>query len=254
VVCPLWDGPAPFSVGEEAADVPTYQLYEVAAPSASGVGVVVLPGGGYIAHADHEAAPVGRWLRSNGIEAMVVLYRLAPRYKHPAMLTDAQHAVVRLRELGAERGVRKIGILGFSAGGHLAGMTALLDEERSVPRSRPDFGVLIYPVVAMVGPLAHEGCRASLLGTAEETLQAEQVSLDRNVRAGAPPLFVVHGANDEVVNVGNSLALADAYRRASASCELHVFADGVHGFGLGDSGRPNSAWPDLCISWIRSLD
>lgn len=250
---PIWDGPAPGSIGTEPADVPTCSLYIAPANKRTGCAVVVLPGGGYVAHAEHEAAPIGRWLQSEGVTAMVVRYRLAPRYQYPAMLQDARQAVGLLREHCKAHGVRRVGVLGFSAGGHLAGMTALLPEGRGCSDERPDFAIMIYPVVAMAGPLAHSGCRGALLGTTEETELAWALSLQMRVDADAPPVFLVHGADDTVVDVGNSLALAEAYRRARVPCELHVFARGPHGFGLGERGMANRTWPDLCSAWLRAL-
>lgn len=249
----LWDGTPPDGQICEGQAGPTYSLYLPQAGKRSGAGIVVFPGGGYCAHAEHEAGPVGRWLRSAGIAAMVVRYRLAPHYRHPAMLNDARRAISIMREHAREWGIQRVGVLGFSAGGHLAGMSMLLTEG-ALSSERPDFGVLIYPVVCMIGPFAHPWCRTALLGTEGETAEAEAVSLERHVDSSSPPVFLVHGADDEVIDVRNSLELATAYRHAGRPCEVHVFSRGPHGFGLGERGQPNSAWPVLCAAWVRALD
>lgn len=250
---PLWTGTAPGAVGADRADMPTYSVYLPRPETATGKIVVVLPGGGYSDHAEHEASPVGRWLRSIGVVGVVLRYRLAPRYRHPTMLDDALEAVRlcrrRAESWNADRS--RVGVLGFSAGGHLAALAATaLDAD---PEARPDYAVLIYPVVRMVGSLAHPGCRAALLGDATESQCAAALDADARVRRGCPPAFVVHGWDDNVIPVGNSLAYAEACRRADVPCELHVFAHGPHGFGLGGSGLPVSVWPDLCADWLGRL-
>lgn len=251
---PLWDGPPPDAHGTAPEDIPTYSLYLPKPDRALGVGVVVFPGGGYCIHAEHEASPVGRWLRRSGIAAMVARYRLAPAYRYPAMLRDGRQAVRLMKEMAGELGLRRVGVLGFSAGGHLAAMTALLTEESEGPSDRADFAILIYPVICMVGPYAHTGCRWALLGSEEESPLAEALSLERRVAQGAPPLFIVHGADDETIDVQNALSLASACREAGVPCELHVFQRGPHGFGLGERGRATRAWPGLCLNWLKSLD
>lgn len=247
---PLWDGPAPGEPAQTMHGQPTFSVYLPPAEKRTGEAVVVCPGGGYSGHAEHEAAPVGRWLSRAGIVALVLRYRLAPMHRHPAMLEDALQAVKVTRALCPEWGIRtdRVGILGFSAGGHLAAMATYLGQ---ADFERPDFAILIYPVVCMVGEYAHAGCRAALLGSPDETAEAAEVSVDLQVKPGAPPCFIVHGADDEVVDVRNSLALASACRQAHVRSELHVYASGPHGFGLGERGRPTATWPRLCLAWIR---
>jgi acetyl esterase/lipase len=251
---PLWAGRPPVAARAEApASVPTYSLYLPEPGAASDTVVVVLPGGGYSGHAEHEAAPIGRWLRSLGITAMVLRYRLAPVYRYPAMLDDAQEAV-RLARTNAESwGVTpsRVGILGFSAGGHLAAITATASAETAT--ERPDFAVLIYPVIRMTGEAAHPGCRAALLGDPRETEVARSLNADERVRPGSPPAFIVHGWDDAVVPVENAIAYVTACRSAGVPCELHVFARGPHGFGLARRAGAVAAWPRLCAEWMVRL-
>lgn len=238
----------------DTADVPCYSLYLPEPQKARDIGVVVFPGGGYVGHAEHEAAPVGRWLRSLGVAAMVVRYRVAPDAKHPDMLDDARRAVQIMRAHSEEWRSACVGVLGFSAGGHLAGLTALTwDRDTLNGIAGPDFAVLVYPVVCMVGPYAHAGCRGALLGQTAETELARSLSLENLVTSGAPPIFLVHGMDDSVIDVRNSLCLAEAYAAQRRPCELHVFASGPHGFGLGERGRPAAAWPGLCDAWLRAV-
>ncbi len=250
---PLWEADAPGAVGREPADIPTYAVYAPKSDAPIRNIVVVFPGGGYSAHAEHEAAPVARRVRSMGAVGVVVRYRLAPRYRYPAMLDDALEAVRVCRRNAAAWNAdgAHVGVLGFSAGGHLAALTATCTTDGT--DARPDFAVLIYPVIKMAGSLAHPGCRAALLGDATETPIAAELDADARVAPDSPPSFVVHGWNDTVIDVGNSLAYAAACRRAGVACELHVYADGPHGFGLGGRGRPVSAWPDLCAAWLAGL-
>ena len=194
---------------------------------------------------------MGRWLSSLGFAALVLRYRLAPSTRHPAMLEDAREAVRVARADPGPSGcpARPVGILGFSAGGHLASLVATDVEPAS--GGVPDFAVLVYPVIRMTGPLAHPGCRAALTGVADETEMARSLDADERVSGSTPPTFVVHGVNDEVIGIGNALAFAQACRRHGVECELHAFADGPHGFGLARRAGPVSAWPGLCEAWMR---
>ena len=252
----LWPDGAPGAVGSEACDHPTYSVYVPRDVKPTGDIIVVLPGGGYAGHAEHEASPVGRRLAAAGVCAVVVRYRLAPRYRHPAMLDDARQAIAVARARAPEWGLvrNRVGVLGFSAGGHLAGMAALFEgHESGGGHGRPDFAVLIYPVVQMTGECALAGVRGALLGNLDETPLSADMSLDRCVGDGAPPCFIVHGNDDAVVDVRHSLRLAGAYRSAGRPFELHVFAHGPHGFGLGRRGSPVGLWPDLCLAWLRAV-
>lgn len=208
--------------------------------------VIVLPGGGYEMHADHEAEPVAEWLGSIGIEASVFRYPL--RSRHPAVL-DAIRAEVRARRAA---GADRIALLGFSAGGHAAGHAALAPG--AAAEERVDAVVLGYPVVSMLFD-THAGSRTHLLGAdASPELRAE-TSLERLVTPAAPPFFVWHTSDDPVVPVAHSLALSTALAEAGVRHALHVYPSGHGGHGLGlarDRGLPSS-WTGLCAAWFGDL-
>jgi acetyl esterase/lipase len=222
--------------------------------------VVVCPGGGYGTLADHEGKPVAEWLNSIGVTGFVLKYRHAPRWRHPAPLADASRAIRIVRARAAEWGIRpdRIGILGFSAGGHLASSAGThfdagrADATDPIERasSRPDFMVLIYPVITM-GNGTHGGSRNNLLGPDPKPELLELLSSERQVKPETSPAFIVHTADDEAVPVANSLLLSEAMARAKAPFELHVFASGPHGFGLGGKDPVLSSWPGLCAGWLK---
>jgi acetyl esterase/lipase len=206
--------------------------------------VLVLPGGGYMVHADHEAEPVAAWLNGLGYHAAVLRYRVAP-HRHPAPLDDARAA---LRELRTRPEVGRLGVLGFSAGGHLAGCCCTLDD----CCERPDFGVLCYPVVTFVGPDAHTGSRLHLLGEDATPTDHERWSVQNRVDADTPPLFLWHTAADEPVPPTNTLRLATALAEHGVPFEAHIFERGRHGLGLvADEPAEVAAWTDACAAWLR---
>jgi dienelactone hydrolase len=184
-------------------------------------------------------------------------------YHHPAPLQDAQRAIRLVRARAAEWGVDpvRVGILGFSAGGHLASTAATHfdagrpDAADPVERqgSRPDFAVLAYPVVSLFGPLAHSGSRRNLLGEPADPTLVELLSNERQVTARTPPTFLFHTADDASVPVANSLLFFEALQKAGVPAELHVFAHGKHGVGLAASDPALSSWPRLCATWMAGL-
>ncbi|WP_426120198.1 alpha/beta hydrolase [Kocuria sp. LHG3120] len=206
--------------------------------------VVVLPGGGYARHADHEGEPVAAWLRGLGLSAGVLRYPVQTR--HPAPVDAVRAEVRRVRAAGAERVV----LLGFSAGGHLAGHAAL-----TAPPSGPervDAVVLGYPVVSMQLD-THRGSQEELLGPGPSAEARAATSLDRLVTPAAPPFFVWHTADDASVPVQHFYLLAQALARRGVPHALHLFPRGPHGLGLaGGTGEPAS-WPALCAAWLAGL-
>ncbi|MFC0680215.1 alpha/beta hydrolase [Lysobacter korlensis] len=203
--------------------------------------ILVLPGGGYSMLADHEAEPVAAWLHGLGWDAEVLRYPIAPA-RYPEALDTVRRRIRELRASGRER----IGVLGFSAGGHLAGSVALTPGEAG---ERPDFAVLCYPVVSMIDD-PHEGSLENLLG--DQRHLAGDVSLERLVTPDAPPIFLWHTADDEAVPVRHSYVLAQALAERHVPHELHVFPHGPHGIGLaGGFGAP-AAWTALCAEWLRA--
>lgn len=202
--------------------------------------VLVLPGGGYQRWAPHEAEPVAEWLESLGWDARVVRYPVQTR--HPAPLEHVRREIRAERERGAAR----VGVIGFSAGGHLAGHVAL---SREVPRAeRADFGILCYPVVSM-GTLPHVASRRVLLGDAGDDLAAS-ISLDGLVGPDSPPLFVWHTDADAVVPTPHTYLLGTALASAGVSHEVHVFPGDIHGVGLA-AGTEAAAWTTLAASWLE---
>lgn len=222
--------------------------------------VAVMPGGGYGNLADHEGAPVARWLNTLGLSAAVVYYRHAPDHRHPTPLRDALAGVTFCREH-----VRTVGILGFSAGGHLAATTSTVtdDELRDAGHdatARPDFSVLCYPVIDLAGAFAHVGSRQNLLGEDAGNGAAETLSAHRRVTKQTPPAFIFHTVADEAVPVENALLYAGALRSAGVPFALHVTDDSAnpgHGCGMAEPGgvRPdplNHTWTHHCAAWLRS--
>jgi acetyl esterase/lipase len=260
---PLWASGAPGALGTAPTDRPTMTPYLPPEGGANGTAVVVFPGGGYT-HLSmvKEGSDVANWLASTGVTAFVVQYRLGPAYHHPAMLDDAQRAIRTVRARAAEWGVdpARVGIIGFSAGGHLAstagthfdmGAASNADPiERA--SSRPDFMMLIYPVITMRGDsTTHAGSRLNLLGADPSPKLVRLLSNETQVTAQTPPAFLVHTFDDRTVPVQNSLLFYDALQRAGVAAELHVFDHGPHGFGLAPADPVLSAWPGLAEAWMR---
>ncbi|HEV2860833.1 MAG TPA: alpha/beta hydrolase [Pyrinomonadaceae bacterium] len=262
----LWPNGAPGAVGREPLDVPTLVPYLPPKERATGAAVIVCPGGGYSRLADHEGGPVAEWLNTIGVTAFVLKYRHTARYPHPAPLQDAARAIRTIRARAAEWGLdpARVGILGFSAGGHVASTAGThfdagrADAADPVERqsSRPDLMILIYPVITM-GEKTHAGSKKNLLGADPKPEMVRLLSNEEQVTKETPPAFVVHTVNDAGVPVENSLMFVSALRRAGVPFELHLYERGPHGFGLGTArgDRPAdpvlSTWPSLCAAWLR---
>ena len=262
----LWQGPAP---GADPAipDVPRLTAYplesaaDATRPLARPKGaLIVLPGGGYEGHAEYEGEPVARWLNSIGYCAFVLHYRVAP-YRHPWPLADVQRAVRCVRRQRARWGVEpdRIGVLGFSAGGHLAGCAGILHvsayepvDETDTVDARPDFMVLCYPVITF-GPHRHDGSMRNLLGQAPDPDLRRMLSLETSVTSRSAPAFLWHTANDELVPVQNSLLLAESLGRSKVPYELHVFPDGRHGMAMATEREDLRAWITLCEAWLSRV-
>jgi acetyl esterase/lipase len=259
----LWPNGAPGALGDRPEDKPSLTPFLTVSGNATGSAVVICPGGGYAHLADHEGRPVAQWLNTLGIKAFVLKYRLGPSgYRHPAMLQDAQRAIEYVRSHAKELGIdpAKIGIMGFSAGGHVASSAGTHfspgDPNAADPlarvSSRPDFMILIYPVITM-GEFAHAGSRKNLLGDNPPQELIDLMSNEKQVTRETPPAFLVHTENDATVPVENSLQFAAAMRKAGAGVELHVFQTGPkHGYGLAAGDPVVGIWPKLCESWLRA--
>jgi acetyl esterase/lipase len=196
-----------------------------------------------------------------GISGFVLKYRLGPKYHHPVELEDAQRAIRLVRSRAAQWNLdpKRIGILGFSAGGHLASTAATHFDSGSASAldpidragSRPDLAILVYPVISMQEPYAHVASRTNLLGADPDHELEKSLSNDLQVTPNTPPCFVVHTADDHTVPVENSLLFVMACRKNGVPVELHVFEHGPHGFGLGSGDPTLSTWPDLAAQWLR---
>ena len=263
---PLWPQGAPGALGKEPADVPTLTPYLAPKERATGAAVVVCPGGGYQHLADHEGRPVAEWLNSVGVTAFVLKYRLGPRYQHPSMSQDAARAIRLVRSRAAEWGLDagRVGILGFSAGGHLAstagthfdaGSPAAADPVERLG-SRPDVLILIYPVITM-REKTHAGSKRNLLGESPAPELVALLSNEEQVTKETPPTFLVHTMTDTAVPVENTLMFVSALRKAGVPFELHLYERGPHGFGLGTArgDKPAdpilSTWPARAADWLR---
>lgn len=261
----LWPAGAPGAKGTADGDIPKLTVYLPDKDKATGASVVICPGGGYGHLAiDHEGHQIAQWLNSFGVAGFILQYRhrnSGAGYGHPAPLQDAQRAVRTVRSRADEWSVKPdcIGILGFSAGGHLAstGVTHF-DDKVYEPRddidkasARPDFGVLVYPVISFVEPFTHVGSRQNLLGADASRELMEKFSSERQVTAQTPPCFLIHTWEDTGVPAENSVYFYLAMRKAKVPAELHLFAKGPHGFGLGQKIEGTSAWPTLCQNWMK---
>jgi acetyl esterase/lipase len=256
----LWPTGTPGAVGHEDEDIPTLTPFLPPKEKATGAAVIICPGGGYLRLSPKESGPSAEWLNSIGVAAFVLKSRLGPRYHHPAPLQDAARAIRTVRARAAEWGVdpKRIGILGFSAGGHLASTagthydTGRPDAADPVERvsSRPDLMILVYPVITM-REKTHSGSKTRLLGpTPSEDLVA-LLSNEEHVTPDTPPTFLVHTVNDAGVPVENTLTFAMALRRAGVPFEVHLYERGRHGFAMGDGDPALSSWPGRCADWLR---
>jgi acetyl esterase/lipase len=255
----LWPNGAPGALGTADEDKPSITPYLAKSPI--GTAVIVCPGGGYMHLAmDHEGVQIARWLNSLGISAFVLQYRLGPNYHHPAMINDAHRAIRTVRSRAAALHIQsdRIGIWGFSAGGHLASTAATRfdagDPSASDPidraGSRPDFAILAYPVISL-GEYAHVGSRDNLLGKNADPKLVEDLSNDLRVTAQTPPTFLFHTTADATVPVENSVRFYLALRKAGVPAEMHIFQNGPHGVGLAPTDATLSAWSGLLANWLR---
>jgi acetyl esterase/lipase len=257
----LWPAGAPGAQGTQPEDQPSLTPYVLPKGSGAGTAVVVCPGGGYQhLSMDKEGYQVARWLNTLGVSAFVLQYRLGPRYHHPVELQDAQRAIRTVRARAAEYGLQpdRIGIMGFSAGGHLASTAGThfdagnADAREPVDRmsSRPDFMVLCYPVITF-GAFAHAGSRQFLLGDNPDPKLVENLSNELQVTAQTPPTFLFHTTNDRTVPVENSVMFYSALRKAGVPAEMHLYERGPHGVGLAQTDPALASWPGRLAEWLR---
>ena len=258
----LWENGAPGALGQADTDKPTITAYR-APRGSTGTAIIVAPGGGYSGLAiEHEGRQWAYWYNAMGITAFVLKYRLGPRYHHPIELGDAQRAIRTVRARAAEFNIipDRIGMMGFSAGGHLtstagthfdAGKPDASDPIERVG-SRPDFLILGYPVISFDPAITHAGSLKNLLGDNPDLKLVENLSNELQVTAQTPPTFIFHTTNDNGVPVENSVRFYLALRKAKVPVEMHLFENGPHGVGMALSDPSLSAWPGLLMNWLRA--
>jgi acetyl esterase/lipase len=259
----LWERGAPGALGTDETDQPSLTYFPPWEGNPSGTCVIVVPGGSYgVLASNHEGRQVANWFNALGVAAFVLTYRLGPRYHHPIELGDAQRAIRLVRSRAAEFNVRadRIGIMGFSAGGHLASTAgthfdlgaASAADPIDQASDRPDFLILAYPVITMKAPYAHGGSRKNLLGDNPDPKLVELLSNELQVTPETPPTFIFATSNDDVVPVENSVAFYSALHKAGVPAELHIFESGPHGVGLDLSDPALGEWPKLLADWLTS--
>lgn len=261
---PLWNGPAPHSHGTSLDDTPRLYAYLPEKPARPSPAIIVCPGGGYGGLAYfHEGINEAEWFRQQGIAAFVLFYRLPTNgYRHPVPLLDAQRAVRLLRSRAAEWNIDpgKIAVMGFSAGGHLV---STLDThfDAGDPKAadpvdrqscRPDFTVLVYPVITFQVPgVTHEGSKLNLLGPNPDPALVASLSNDTQVTPRTPPTLLVHAEDDRAVPIENSRLMLAALQKAGVPSALHEYPHGGHGFGFGpEQHAAPPEWLDRVVAWL----
>jgi acetyl esterase/lipase len=263
-VVPLWDGHAPQSHGTTPNDIPTLTVFlpEKATPATPAV--VICPGGGYAMLAfDHEGTNVAKYFQAHGVAGFVLKYRLPVNgYRHPVPLLDAQRAIRLVRSHAADWKINpaKVGVMGFSAGGHLAStLETHFDagtEQDAHPvdqqSCRPDFAVLVYAVISMKDGITHQGSKENLLGPNPDPALVENLSNETQVTPQTPPTLLIHAVDDNVVPIENSRLMYAALQKAGVPSALQEYPHGGHGFGFGakpDNSPPG--WLDKACDWLK---
>jgi acetyl esterase/lipase len=258
----LWENGAPGALGQGGDDRPTLTVYRPWRTNVSGTAVIVAPGGGYGGlAANHEGRQVANWFNALGVTAFVLKYRLGPRYHHPIELGDAQRAIRLVRSRAKEFDVSpdRIGMMGFSAGGHLASTTAThfdggnpgATDPIDHAGSRPDFVILGYPVITFDPAYAHGGSLKNLLGDNPDPKMVQELSNELHVTPQTPPTFLFTTSEDTVVPPENSVSFYLALHKAGVPAEMHVFEKGPHGVGLALGDPALAEWPVLLSNWLR---
>jgi len=257
----LWEGDAPGARGQRPQDIPTLTPFAPEKEKRNGATMLVLPGGGYSNLAEHEGTGYAEWLAAHGVTAYVLKYRLgANGYRNPIELGDVTRALRMVRAFAKRDGLdpARVGVIGSSAGGHLASSIATHfdagkpSDPDPIEResSRPDLVVLCYPVITM-GEFAHAGSRKQLLGDTPSPEALKDMSTELQVTKDTPPGFIWSTFEDKTVPVENSLMFAEALRRAGVPFSLHIYEKGAHGLGFGRPGRPAPPWGDELLYWFR---
>jgi len=259
---PLWPDGAPGAQGTADIDIPTLTAFPAPASTAVGTAVIICPGGGYVNLAtDKEGDQFARWFNSLGVSAFVLKYRLGPKYHHPIELGDAQRAIRTVRAHAADLHVdpARIGIMGFSAGGHLASSAGThFEPVNATPAdpidkvsSRPDFLILGYPVISFTTPYVHRGSMRALLGDNPDPKLVELMSNELQVTKDTPPTFIFQTNADTTVPAENSVLFYLALRKAGVPAEIHIYEKGPHGVGNASTDAALSTWPARLADWMR---
>lgn len=256
----IWGESTPLCQGQSTEDNPVIRIYKPKKPN--GAAMLICPGGAYCTRVDWEKQPVALWMNERGITAIIVEYRVGPRYNHPVPWLDISESIrlVRSKSQEIEIDPDRIGIIGFSAGGHAAASAAvysdltILDSHSNFPSVShiPNVLVLVYPVIDMLGKYIHVGSKTNLLGSNPSLEICNTVSLHLQVHKSMPPTFLVHAMNDEAVPCQNSLLFALALREYSIPLELHIFDKDGHGFGMFPKDKILAGWPDLLHNWLEA--
>jgi acetyl esterase/lipase len=243
---------------------PTLTVFLPTAEKATGTAVLICPGGGYgVLAFDHEGFAIARWLNENGIAAYILKYRLPSdlimKDKSIGPLQDAQEAIRIIRRNREHWKIdpHKIGVIGFSAGGHLASSLSTHYAEKvyeaiDTVSARPDFSLLIYPVITFDASFTHAGSRKNLIGDNPSQIAIDHFSNELQINAKTPPAFLVHSSDDKTVPVKNSIAYYENLVKNNVVAEMHIFQKGGHGYGLSVDKGTQSAWPELCIKWLNA--
>ena len=258
----LWEHGAPGAQGSAPEDVPTITAFVPMDPTRSGTAVLIAPGGSYhMLASNHEGRQVANWFNAMNVTAFVLKYRLGPKYHNPIELEDAQRAMRWVRAHAAQYGFNpnRVGMMGFSAGGHLTSTVGTHFDDGNPSASdpidrvscKPDFLILGYPVITMLPPYAHEGSVTNLLGDNSTTEQRKQMSSELHVTAQTPPTFLLSTTEDGLVPVENTVMFYMALRKAGVPAEMHVFEKGPHGVGLDLADPVLGVWPTLLANWLR---
>ncbi len=262
----LYDGAAPGALGDGPQHIPTLTPYAADPARKNGATMLIFPGGGYGSLAEHEGTGYADYLTKQGITCYVLKYRLGSNgYRHPVMLNDAARALRMVRAFAKRDGLdpTRIGVIGSSAGGHLAATLIThfdparphgptLDPNDPIDResSRPDLAILCYPVISL-GEFAHAGSRKNLLGDNPSAELLNALSNELQVTRDTPPTFLWHTVEDKAVPVENTLLFATALRRAGVPFSLHIYELGSHGLGFGRAGREAPPWGEQLLHWFK---
>jgi acetyl esterase/lipase len=258
----LWQNGAPNALGNEDKDKPRITIY-TPDKNATDTAVVVCPGGGYGGLAmDHEGKQIAEWYNSLGITAVVLEYRHRGKgYGHPNPLLDVQRAIrtVRFNAAAWKINPSKIGVMGFSAGGHLASTAATHFEDAANPADetdkvscRPDFAILCYPVIMFGSPFTHTGSQKNLIGENPPQELVDYYSNEKQVSEKTPPVFIFFTTEDNVVPVQHGIAFYNALLKYKIPAEMHIFQKGRHGLGLAKGMNGNEIWTQLCAAWLQN--